>query len=64
MYKEPKPMREIHEIQERLHTEMKRLTPSGKIAAIRKAARRTENKYGLRLKKSHSAEKSKKVSSR
>ena len=63
MYKEPKPMKEIHRIQEKLHDEMKRLTPKEKISTIRQAARRTENKYGIRLKKSIGVEKSKNISS-
>lgn len=63
MYKEPKPMREIHKIQERIHDEMKRLTPKEKMSAIRQAARQTENRYGIRLRKSAGAGKSKNVSS-
>lgn len=50
MYNEPKPMREIHEIQERLYEEEKNLSAKDRIAKIHKEAQELINKYGLKLK--------------
>ncbi|MBU0693871.1 MAG: hypothetical protein KKC11_04305 [Candidatus Omnitrophica bacterium] len=49
MYKEPKPMREIHEIQERLYEEEKDLSAKERIAKIHKEAQELINKYGLKF---------------
>ncbi len=51
MYKEPRPMREIHEIQEKIHEEMKNMTDREKIEAIHREAEKAEKKYGLNLRK-------------
>ena len=51
MYKEPRPMREIHEIQERLYEEEKGLSGKERIAKIHKEAREVIEKYGLKFKK-------------
>lgn len=54
MYKEPRPMKEIHEIRERLYEEEKNLSPEEKIAKIHREAEEAIKKYGLKLKKHHS----------
>ncbi len=51
MYKEPKPMKEIHEIQEKIYEEMKNMTDKEKIETIRREVEKTEKKYGLKLRK-------------
>lgn len=51
MYKEPKPMREIHEIQERLHRRWKNMSDKEVIADIHKGAEECIKKYNLKLKK-------------
>lgn len=51
MYKEPKPMREIHKIQERISDEEKRMTDKEKLDAIYRESEEAEKKYGLSLKK-------------
>jgi len=51
MYKEPRPMREIHEIQEKIYEEQKNMTDKEKIAAIHREAEEAEKKLGLNLKK-------------
>ena len=56
MYEEPKPMREIHEIRERLYEENKDLSHKEHIAKIHKEAEEVIKKYGLKFKKlSHAA---------
>lgn len=51
MYKEPKPMREIHEIQERLYEEQKNMTDEKKLEALHREAEEAKRKYGLKLRK-------------
>jgi len=55
MHKEPKPMREIHEIREKLHEENKNLSHKERIAKIHKEAQEAIRKYGLRLRKTSEA---------
>jgi hypothetical protein len=55
MYKEPRPMREIHEIQEKLYEGEKNLSPEDLIAKIHKEAQEAIEKCGLNLKRSHVA---------
>ena len=47
MYNEPKPMREIHEIQERLYEEEKNLAYKDRIKKIHREAQELIKKYGL-----------------
>ena len=54
MYKEPEAMREIHEIRERLYEEEKHLTREERIAKIKREARESVKKYGLKFNKHHS----------
>jgi len=49
MYKEPKPMREIHAIQEKLYDEEKGLSDKERIAKIHKEAEELIKKYGLKF---------------
>ena len=51
MLKEPRPMKEIHEIQEKLYEERKKMTDKEKLAAIHGEAEETERKYGFALRK-------------
>ena len=51
MLKEPKPMREIHEIQENLYKERKKMSAKVKLAAIHREAEEAERQYGLALRK-------------
>jgi hypothetical protein len=51
MYEEPKAMREIHEIRERMHEEQKGLSDKEIIKKIREEAEEVKRKYGLKLKK-------------
>lgn len=51
MYREPEAMKEIHQIQERLHEKMKAMTSGEKIGYINKKADELEEKYNLNLKK-------------
>ncbi len=51
MLKEPRPMREIHEIQEKLYEERKKMSGKEKIAAIHREAEEAEKEYGLALRK-------------
>ena len=51
MHKEPKPMREIHEIQEKLYGEEKGLSTEDLIAKIHGEAEEFRKKYGLKFKK-------------
>ncbi len=50
MMSEPKPMREIHEIQEKLYGEEKNLSVKERLLKIRHEADRLIGKYGLRFK--------------
>ena len=50
MYKEPKAMREIHEIRERLYEEEKDLSTKELIEKIHKEAEECTKKYGLKVK--------------
>jgi hypothetical protein len=52
MYKEPKPMREIHQIQERFFDKEKSLSSRQRIRRIHKEANEIIKKYGLRIKSS------------
>lgn len=54
MSQEPKTMREIHEIRERLYEEEKNLTVKERISKIKKEAKAAIEKYGLKLRKHHS----------
>ncbi len=47
MFKEPKAMSEIHNIQEMLYKERKRLSSSQEIKLIRENARKLKEKYGI-----------------
>ena len=47
MYNEPKTMKEIHEIQERLYEEEKNLSYKDRIEKIHREAQELINKYGL-----------------
>ena len=51
MGKEPRPMREIHEIQEKIYEEQKNLTDKEKLERIHKEAEEAEKKFGLKLRK-------------
>ncbi|MDO8749049.1 MAG: hypothetical protein Q7J72_08065 [Candidatus Omnitrophota bacterium] len=51
MFKEPKPMREIHEIQEKIYEEHKNMTSKEKLAAIHSESEEAAKKYGLSLRK-------------
>lgn len=48
---EARPMREIHEIQERIYEEQKSMTDKEKIEAVHKEAEDVRKKYGLKIKK-------------
>jgi hypothetical protein len=54
MYKEPKPMKEIHEIQETLYEEHKKMTDKDKLTALHREAEEAEKKYGFTLRKASS----------
>jgi hypothetical protein len=51
MYKEPRPMKEIHEIQEKIYEEQKHIGDKGKLNALHREAEETEKKYGIALRK-------------
>jgi len=51
MYKEPKTMREIHEIQERLSAEEKGLSVEQRVAKTRREVDEAVKKYGLKLRR-------------
>ena len=51
MGEEARPMREIHEIQERIYEEQKSMTDKEKIGAVHKEAEDVRKKYGLKIKK-------------
>ena len=50
MYKEPKPMREIHQIQEEFFDKERKLSSRQRIRKLRKEAAEIIRKYGLKLK--------------
>lgn len=50
MFKEPKPMQEIHAIQERIYEEEKKLTSRERIEKIHREVQEAIVKYGLKLK--------------
>ena len=52
MYEEPVPMREIHEIRERLYEECKSLSHKEHIAKIHKEAEEAIKKYNIKLQQS------------
>ncbi|MEW5707091.1 MAG: hypothetical protein AB1743_09915 [Actinomycetota bacterium] len=54
MIKEPKAMREIHEIQERIYSEQRGMTDKEKLIAIKREAEEARHKLGLEIKKSAS----------
>lgn len=49
MLSEPKPMREIHEIQEKIYEEQKRLSIKEKVEAVHREAKESLKKRGLNL---------------
>ncbi len=49
MFKEPRPMREIHAIQERIHEEEKNLTDREKLNRLHKEAEEVKKRWGLKL---------------
>lgn len=51
MIKEPKSMREVHEIMERLHEQRKGKSKDEVFQDIRKTVEMAEKKHGLQLKK-------------
>jgi hypothetical protein len=50
MYKEPKPMREIHKFQEKLFNKEKNLSSRERIRNLHKEATGIIKKYGLKIK--------------
>ena len=50
MFKEPKAMREIHKIQEKLYEERKKLTSEQEIRLIKESARKMREKYSIKAK--------------
>ena len=50
MFKEPKAMREIHKIQEKLYEERKGLTDEQEIRLIKESAQKIKGKYGIKSK--------------
>jgi hypothetical protein len=50
MYKEPKPMREIHQIQEGFFDKERKLSSRQRIRKLRKEAAAIMRKYGLKIK--------------
>lgn len=51
MPNEPRPMREIHEIQEKIYEERKNMTVKEKVEAIQRDAERAQKRLGLNLRK-------------
>jgi hypothetical protein len=51
IYKEPTPLREIHEIQEIIYEEMKNMNDKEKPARIRAEAEKAKTKYSLNIQK-------------
>jgi hypothetical protein len=52
MHKEPKPMREIHRIQENIFDKERNLTPRQRISKLHKETSAIIRKYGLKIKTS------------
>ncbi len=50
MFREPKPLREIHQIQEAIYREEKKLTSKERIAKVRKEADALRRKFKLATK--------------
>ena len=50
MFKEPKPMQEIHVIQERIYEEDKKLTSKERVEKTHREVQKAIVKYGLKLK--------------
>jgi len=50
MHKEPKPMREIHQIQERIFDKERNLSSRQRIRKLHKEAAEIIRKYGLKIK--------------
>ena len=48
MLKEPKAMREIHKIQEKIYEEEKGLTSAQRISRVKEEARKFVEKYGIK----------------
>ena len=55
MYKEPKPMREIHQIQERFFDKERKLSSRERIRKLHKEATEIIRKYGLKIKSASNA---------
>ncbi|MFQ5965709.1 MAG: hypothetical protein ACE5KZ_15660 [Candidatus Scalinduaceae bacterium] len=55
MGNEVNPMREIHEIQERIYEEQKCMTNKEKKEALHKEAKEARKKFGLKIKKRESS---------
>lgn len=51
--REPEPMRQIHQIQEKIYEETKNMSASEIIEYYRKGAEEAKKKYGLKFKKHH-----------
>ena len=51
MSNEPRPMREIHEIQEKIYEEQKNMSDKEKLEALRKEAEEFKKRWGLNLRK-------------
>ena len=52
MTNEPRAMREIHEIREKIYEETKHMTPEEQTELTRKEAQEMIDKYGLNIKRS------------
>ena len=50
MFKEPKAMREIHRIQEKIYEEEKNLTSEQRIQRVKESARKIMKEYGIKSK--------------
>ena len=57
MYKEPRPMKEIHEIQEKIYEEMKGLSKRKKLDAIRKEVEKTKKMHNINVRNASKASK-------
>jgi len=51
MLNEPRPMREIHQIQEKIYEEHKNMSTLEELEAIRRSAEEAEKRLGLKLRK-------------
>ena len=51
MFKEPKPMKNIHEIREKLHEENKNLSHKEHITKIHKESEEAIKRYGIKIKR-------------